>query len=187
MIIAAINLTYKYSKILMQKAGNIFLIGPMASGKSTIGRRLAAKTNRQFFDSDREIESRTGADIALIFEIEGEAGFRQREARMIAELAGLKNIVLATGGGVVLSAENKEHLQGKGLVIYLRSSVETILARTVRDKKRPLLQTDRRREKIQNMLVQRAEIYEALADHVFDTDNNSVRRMVKMICQKLAL
>lgn len=170
----------------MNSSGNIFLIGPMASGKSTIGRQLAALTNKQFFDSDKEIESRTGADVALIFEIEGEAGFRARETRMIAELAGLKNIVLATGGGVVLSTENKHYLKERGLVIYLRSSVETILARTRQDKKRPLLQTDQRKEKIQAILEERAGIYADLADHSFDTDQHSITRMVKIISQTLA-
>jgi len=171
----------------MNKSGNIFLIGPMGVGKSTIGRQLAAKTHKQFFDSDKEIESRTGADIALIFEMEGEQGFRQREAGVIAELTALKNIVLATGGGAVLSAQNKACLGKRGLVIYLRSSAKTILARTARDKKRPLLQTGRREEKIKQILEQRAAIYAGLADHSFDTDKDSPERIIKLISQTLDL
>ena len=159
----------------------------MGTGKSTIGRQLALKTNKQFFDSDYEIESRTGADIGLIFEIEGEKGFREREGKMLVELTNLKNVVLATGGGAVLSEENQTLLKERGTVIYLRSSTETILERTIKDKKRPLLQTGNREEKIRQILEQRSKIYENLADHTFDTDNSSVKQMVKLISQKLEI
>ena len=171
----------------MLKSGNIFLIGPMGTGKSTIGRQLAEKTGKHFYDSDQEIEQKTGATVSLIFEIEGEPGFRQRECKTIEELSALKNIVLATGGGAILSESNRECLKGNGTVIYLRSSVDTILGRMAKDKQRPLLQTDDKEKKIRELLEQRVPIYEELADYSIDTDGYSVGQMVKKLLQTLEL
>ena len=117
----------------MHKQNNIFLIGLMGTGKTTVGRQLSHKLKMAFYDSDRVIESRTGADIPLIFEKEGEAGFRKREAAIIDELTQKNNIILATGGGAVLSAENRSHLQNRGTVIYLKSNLKTLVERTSKD------------------------------------------------------
>lgn len=159
----------------------------MGTGKSTIGRQLARQTGKEFFDSDQEIEARTGADIALIFEIEGEQGFRGRESKMIEELTSLKNIVLATGGGAILLEQNRRCLEQNGIIIYLRSSIETILQRTQKDKKRPLLQGDDRHEKIKQILEQRSLIYENLAQYIFDTDQYSIKEMVNEMINKLGI
>src|SRR5690554_2872722 len=125
----------------MQKQ-SIFLVGPMGAGKSTVGRFLAERLGYEFIDSDHEIEARTGVTIPMIFDIEGEAGFRQREMTVIDELTQRPNIVLATGGGVVLAEDNRRALRSRGFVIYLRSSVESLVQRTKNDRNRPLLQTD---------------------------------------------
>jgi len=128
----------------------IVLVGPMGSGKSTIGRQLANALKKEFRDSDHEIVARTGASIPLIFEIEGEEGFRKREAAMIDELTQLDGIVLATGGGAVLREENRKHLTQRGVVLYLYASVEQLFERTSRDHNRPLLQTENPRQKLQH-------------------------------------
>jgi shikimate kinase len=166
---------------------NIFLIGPMGSGKTTIGRQLASRLGMQFYDSDGEIEKKTGADIALIFEIEGEEGFRKREAKMIEELTAKKGILLATGGGAILSDSNRKFLKSRGRVVYLKSSPEKLMDRTAKDKKRPLLNTDDRRATILEMLETRVPLYEEVADLVIQTDNNIIKQIVNRICQQLDL
>ncbi len=126
----------------MHNQKNIFLIGLMGTGKTTVGRQLSRKLKMDFYDSDRVIEQRTGADIPLIFEKEGEEGFRKREAEVIDELTQKENIILATGGGSILLAENRAHLINRGMVFYLKSNLKTLIERTSKDKNRPLLQAE---------------------------------------------
>ena len=165
---------------------NIFLIGPMGSGKTTIGRQLAARLDRKFYDSDREIEKRTGVDVALIFEIEGEEGFRLRETKMISELAKKQKSVIATGGGSVLSEENRACIKQNGKVIYLKSSQEKLFERTFRDKKRPLLETEDRMATIKELLEKRGPLYEEIADLIICTDHRPINQIINKISQKLS-
>src|SRR5690349_13704517 len=141
----------------------------MGSGKTTIGRLLARRLGRRFVDSDHAIEARTGASIPWIFEIEGEASFRRREAEMIRELTGQEGIVLATGGGAVLDPASRALLAERGTVIYLRAGIGSILQRTSHDKNRPLLQTADPRRKLEDLLAQREPLYREIADLVIDT------------------
>jgi shikimate kinase len=153
----------------------------MGAGKTTIGRQIAKKLSKTFYDSDHEIEQRTGVDISLIFEIEGEEGFRKRETEVISELVILNNIVLSTGGGAVLREENKKLLKNNGLVIYLKSTAEKLYKRTAGDKKRPLLQSDDRLGQIKKILDERETIYIALADEIVNTDDSSIKQIVQKI------
>lgn len=164
---------------------NIFLIGLMGAGKTTVGRALAKRLNKQFIDSDHEIEARTGASIPLIFEIEGEESFRQREADVIRDLTALNGIVLATGGGAVLRPENREYLKAHGTVIYLRASVNSILQRTSHDKNRPLLRTADPRKRIEELARDREPLYLETADIVVDTGRPNVQSLVQTILSKL--
>ncbi len=168
------------------KNNNIFLVGLMGAGKTTIGRLLARRLGMHFVDSDHEIEARTGASIPWIFEIEGEASFRRREADMIRELTGQHGIVLATGGGAVLDPANRALLAERGTVIYLRASVNSILARTSHDKNRPLLQTADPRKKLEDLTAQREPLYREIADLVIDTGRPNVQSMVQTILDQLA-
>ena len=170
----------------MDSAPNIFLIGPMGAGKSTIGRRLAAGLNLEFVDSDHEIEARTGVDIGFIFEKEGEAGFRLRERQMIAELTARHGIVLATGGGAVLDSENRALLSGRGFVVYLHASVAHQLTRTERSDNRPLLVGGDRREILERLFEQRDPLYRATAHLVVQTDHRNARALVREIEAALA-
>ncbi|MGZ5779952.1 MAG: bifunctional shikimate kinase/3-dehydroquinate synthase AroKB [Burkholderiaceae bacterium] len=164
---------------------NIFLVGLMGSGKTTVGRALAKKLNKRFVDSDHEIEARTGASIPLIFEIEGEAGFRQREMEVIRELTSQQDIVLATGGGAILKPENRDCLKSRGTVIYLRASVSSILQRTSHDKNRPLLQTADPRKRIEELAVEREPFYLDVADVIIETGRPNVQLLVQTILNKL--
>lgn len=152
---------------------NLFLIGPMGVGKTTIGRHLARLLRLDFVDSDQEIEKRTGAAIPLIFEIEGEAGFRKRETEILDELTARESVVLATGGGAVLAESNRRVLRKRGLVIYLHASVDTQLARTGKSRHRPLLETDDRRSKLEELMRVREPLYRQEADLIVDTENRS--------------
>lgn len=165
--------------------GNIFLVGLMGSGKTTVGRALAKKLNKRFFDSDHEIEARTGASIPLIFEIEGEASFRQREADMIRDLTACEGIVLATGGGSILNPQSREYLKSRGLVIYLRAGVNSILQRTGHDKNRPLLQTADPRRRLEELSLQREPYYREVADIVIETGRPNVQYLVQSIVAQL--
>jgi len=165
---------------------NIYLIGPMGAGKSSIGKQLASITKKQFLDSDTEIEKRTGARIELIFEIEGESGFRKREVQVIGEATTLNNIVLATGGGAVLMEENRKNLKQHGTVIYLKASPELLMKRTEKDWNRPLLQTGDRMQIIRELLEFRGPLYEETADFIINTEENSIKQIVKQIRDRLA-
>jgi len=157
----------------------------MGSGKTTIGRQLARQMNREFFDSDHEIESRTGANIPLIFELEGEQGFRKRETAMIDELSQKNNVVIATGGGAVLAEANRIMLQQRGHVIYLSATVEQLWERTRLDKNRPLLQTENPREKIEQLIELRDPLYREVADIIIDTGNGNLKTTVREIQNSL--
>nr|WP_206609537.1 shikimate kinase AroK [Thiohalobacter thiocyanaticus] len=165
--------------------GNLFLVGPMGAGKSTIGRQLARSLHRDFHDSDREIELRTGVDIPFIFEKEGEEGFRRREAEVIDDLTRMQDIVLATGGGAVTREINRRHLAERGTVIYLHTSVDQQLARTARDRNRPLLQTENPRARLETLMAEREPRYRELASLVIETDGRSVKDVVREIVQRL--
>ncbi len=165
--------------------GNIFFVGPMGAGKTTIGRQLARSLGQPFYDSDKEIEARTGADIPLIFELEGETGFRSREKAMIDELTRQSNIVLATGGGAILDPDNRKHLIGRGFVIYLSAPVEQLFQRTARDTRRPLLQTENPRQKLEEILATRDPLYREVADLVLITDNKPVHTVTHSLLQQL--
>jgi shikimate kinase/3-dehydroquinate synthase len=166
-------------------SSNIFLIGLMGAGKTTIGRILARKLGKRFIDSDHEIEARTGATIPWIFEIEGEASFRRREAEVIRDLTAQEGIVLATGGGAVLDADSRAHLMSRGIVIYLRANVTSILVRTSHDKNRPLLQTADPRKKLEQLTAEREPLYRQIADIVVDTGRPNVQSMVQTILAQL--
>ncbi len=161
----------------MSKTDNIFLIGPMGAGKSTIGRLLAAELRLPFIDSDREIEERCGADIPWIFDMEGEQGFRDRESAMLEELAKSRGQVLATGGGAIERPENRRLLVSHGFVIYLHTSVDRQYDRTARDRKRPLLQTDDPRGKLEQLMAHRDPLYRETADLVVSTDGRNARSL----------
>jgi shikimate kinase len=169
----------------MKTPGSLFLVGPMGAGKSTIGRQLARQLGLEFHDSDHEIEGRTGVDIPLIFEIEGETGFRKREKAVIDELTRLPGIVLATGGGAILDPDNRKHLSGRGRVIYLHTSVNQQLKRTARDRNRPLLQTENPRDRLNELMQVREPLYREIADLVINTDGKHVRNVVREILQLL--
>ena len=165
---------------------NIFLIGPMGAGKTTIGRQLAHRLKMDFYDSDRVIEEHTGVDIPLIFDKEGEEGFRKRELATIDELTRKKSIVLATGGGAVLDKTNRENLIKRGTVIYLNSSLKSLLKRTRKDKNRPLLHGKESPETIlTRLLEQRDPLYRETADHIIDSSNNSIRGVIQAIISRI--
>lgn len=169
----------------MSKADNIFLIGPMGAGKTTIGRQLAQALHKTFLDVDHEIESRTGVSIPTIFDIEGEAGFRSREAQVLSDLAQGHDLVLATGGGAVLREENRAALRQYGTVVYLRADLEILYERTRRDRNRPLLQTPDPRGKIQALLAEREPLYLALADIVVETGQRPPASVARDVMQAL--
>jgi shikimate kinase len=169
----------------MNIPGSLFLTGPMGAGKSTIGRQLSKRLNKEFHDSDHEIEARTGVDIPLIFELEGEAGFRKREQAIIEELTRIPDIILATGGGAILDPENRRHLSARGRVIYLHATVNQQLKRTRRDRNRPLLQTADPRAKLEELMAIREPLYREIADVIIETDGKRVRDVVRQIIQQL--
>ena len=170
---------------MQNSTNNIFLVGLMGSGKTTIGRSLAKKLNLHFVDADQEIEARTGASIPLIFEIEGEASFRQREADVIRDLTAQQGIVLATGGGAVLNETSRQLLRERGTVIYLRASVASILQRTSHDKNRPLLQTGDPRAKIEALSRERAPLYQEVAHIIIETGRPNVHSVVHTILSQI--
>jgi shikimate kinase len=165
----------------MQKR-NIYLVGPMGAGKSTIGRVLAAELHLGFRDSDKVIEDRTGADIPWIFDMEGEEGFRDRESAVLEELSSGQDFVIATGGGIILRPQNRERMKSSGYVCYLTASIDQLVERTARDKKRPLLQVENPRQKIIDLVALRDPLYREAADFVVNTD----RRSPKVVAQEIS-
>lgn len=169
----------------MAEKRNIFLVGPMGAGKSTIGRHLAQMLHLEFHDSDQEIESRTGADIAWVFDVEGEEGFRVRETQVVADLTERQGIVLATGGGSIQSKEIRNNLSARGIVVYLETTIDKQVARTQRDKRRPLLQVDDPREVLENLAATRNPLYEEIADVIVKTDEQSAKVVANQIIEQL--
>ncbi len=164
---------------------NIILIGPMGSGKSTIGSLIAKRLHRDFMDSDHYIEERTGVDIARIFDVEGEQGFRDRESKALIDLLSQSDRVIATGGGSVLRQENQRLLKQKGYIVFLDTTVNQQMQRLRRDKKRPLLQTENPRERLEALLAERRPIYLDLADLTIKTDKRVARRLAADIINQL--
>ena len=169
----------------MKHPQNLFLVGPMGAGKSAVGRQLARMLHLDFVDSDEEVESRTGVDIPFIFEKEGEAGFRRREATVIDDLSQQEGIVLATGGGAIMDPKNRNHLGARGFVVYLRTSVDQQLSRTRKGRERPLLRNDDPRAVLEALMATREPLYREIADLTVDTDSRKVRDVVNEILDRL--
>ncbi|HQN64772.1 MAG TPA: shikimate kinase AroK [Methylophilus sp.] len=165
---------------------NIYLIGLMGAGKTTVGKLLAKHLGRTFYDSDHEIEKRTGVKIPVIFELEGEEGFRKREKAAIQELTQMTNVVLATGGGAVLAPENRESLKNSGVVIYLRANVNELWHRTRHDKQRPLLQNVDIKAKLEQLYAERDPLYSEIATYIIDTGSQPVATIINRIEQTLS-
>jgi shikimate kinase len=182
---AAYRLFTTRVNITMTEQRNIFLIGPMGAGKSTIGRHIAQMLHLDFHDSDAEIEKKTGADIAWIFDVEGEAGFRVREKSMVDNLSQKHGVVMATGGGVVEDAENCNNLSARGIVVYLKTTVDKQVARTIKDKRRPLLQTKDPRAVLEALAVKRNPLYDDVADYTIETDERSAKVVASHIIKLL--
>lgn len=164
---------------------NIILIGPMGSGKTTVGKQLAKLKRMDFVDSDHKIEERTGVSISTIFDIEGEEGFRKREAKILAELCERNNMVLATGGGAIIEAENRKLLRKSGFVIYLNTSIETQLARTQKTSNRPLLENVDAKEKLVELMDERGDLYKQEADLIVRSGDRAVSKVVDEIITNL--
>lgn len=169
----------------MKPAPNLFLVGLMGAGKTTIGRQLARRLKRPFYDSDHEVEQRCGVEIAVIFDIEGEAGFRMRESQVVAELSALDGIVLATGGGAVLDPENRRRLAARGIVVYLHALPADLYQRLRDDRRRPLLATPDPRFKLEQLYAQRDPLYREVADCVVDTGRQSASMLGRELLERL--
>jgi shikimate kinase len=169
----------------MMHAGSLYLVGMMGAGKSTVGRLLARRLKLRFFDCDHEIERRCGVKIPLVFEIEGEAGFRAREAETVAELSELSGIVLATGGGAVLLEENRRRLAARGTVIYLRARPEDLYSRVRNDRNRPLLATADPLRRLRELHAERDPLYASIADVVIDTGKQTVQALARELVSRL--
>ena len=170
----------KSSKILTM---NIFIVGPMGSGKSTVGKIISNELFMNFLDTDEEIETRTGASIDWIFDLEGETGFRKRESAMLAEMVEKNSIVLSTGGGIILSEENRELLSSRGTVFYLATPIYVQVERTAKDKDRPLLKDGNPEVILTKLHNNRQKLYESVADHIVDTENKSSQEVASEIVQ----
>ena len=169
----------------MRKPQNLFLIGPMGAGKSAVGRQLARILHLNFMDSDNEIEARTGVDISFIFEKEGEEGFRKREAKVIDDLSKIEGLVLATGGGVIVNSQNRSFLGARGFVVYLYTTVDQQLARTQKGRERPLLEKGDRKQILEDLMVERDELYREIADLIVETDGRKVKAVANEIVDRL--
>ena len=170
---------------MLGRMGNIFLVGMMGAGKTTLGRALAQRLEMEFVDSDRLLVERTGVPVATIFEIEGEEGFRRRESATLAELAGRDGVVVATGGGAVLSAENREFMRAHGTVVYLRARVDSLWERTRHDASRPLLQTPDPRATLTEIMAERDPLYREAAHVIVDTGSQSASTLVTRVLAAL--
>jgi shikimate kinase len=171
----------------MNPAPNLFLVGPMGAGKSTLGKRVAETLDLPFFDLDHEIQVQCGAEVALIFDIEGERGFRRRESAMLAEFAARDGIVLATGGGAILADENRDLLRARGFVVFLETTVDEQLERLARDRKRPLLAAPDRRERLEQLAAQRNTLYREIADLTLPAGHRgSVAQVAQYLAAQLA-
>lgn len=164
---------------------NLFVVGLMAVGKSTVGKLLADSLKMPFYDSDHEIEARAGAEISWIFDMEGEQGFRLREEQVIEDLTQMDGVVVATGGGVVKLPSNRRNLAARGTVIHLDCPLPRLLARTSKDKKRPLLSGGNREEILKELLAERGPLYEEIADYRFVSDDHSAKQLVSKIIKQL--
>jgi shikimate kinase len=171
----------------MKRRGNLYLVGMMGAGKSTVGRTLARRLRLRFVDSDHEIERRCGVKVPTIFDIEGEAGFRLRESQTLAELTAMEGIVLATGGGAVLVEDNRRRLATRGTVIYLSARPEDLFERVRQDRNRPLLATPDPLARMRVLHAQRDPLYRAIADFVVDSGRQSVQALGRSIAEQLAL
>ncbi len=165
---------------------NIYLVGPMGAGKTTIGRRIAELKGMHFVDSDHEVEKRTGVDISFIFDMEGEEGFRKRERAMIAELSEQPNTVMATGGGAILDSDTRDLLSARGVVVYLETSLEQQLARTRNATNRPILEgSDDVEATLTKLMAERDPLYRQIADIVIATGDQQARRLAREIVEQL--
>ena len=160
---------------------NIFIVGPMGSGKSTVGKIISDELFLNFFDTDDEIESRTGASIDWIFDLEGEEGFRKRESSILEEMVKQNSIVLSTGGGIILSDSNREMLSSRGTVFYLSTPISVQIERTSKDKDRPLLKNGDTEEILTRLQKERKDLYESVSDHVIETENKSSQKVASEI------
>jgi len=169
----------------MKQSRNLFLVGLMGAGKTTVGRALARRLTKEFRDTDQEIEERTGVRVSTIFDVEGEEGFRRREAEAVERLSGLDNLVLATGGGAVLDARNREHLRSRGCVVYLHARPSELAKRLGRDRSRPLLQGEDPRVKLEALYALRDPLYREVADVVMETGRQSATALVDELLERL--
>ncbi|MEM7003545.1 MAG: shikimate kinase AroK [Pseudomonadota bacterium] len=164
---------------------NLFVIGLMAVGKSTVGRLLAQSLKMPFYDSDHEIEERAGAEVSWIFDVEGEVGFRDREEYVIDDLSNMDGVVVATGGGIVKRAVNRERLAARGVVIHLDCPLQKLLQRTANDKKRPLLAGATREQILADLMRERAPLYSEIADYTFVSGEQNPKQLVQQIVRRL--
>ncbi|WP_461519402.1 shikimate kinase AroK [Porticoccus sp.] len=169
----------------MIKANNVFLVGPMGAGKTTIGRLLAKNLSLKFVDLDAEIEKRCGADIPWIFDVEGEAGFRKRECMLLEELTDLEGILLATGGGAVLDSRNREYLKARGCVVYLCASATQLMERTAHDRSRPLLQVDDPLSVLTRLIAERDPFYREVADLIVETERKKPQAVAEWVAREV--
>jgi shikimate kinase len=169
----------------MRQPKNLFLVGPMGAGKSAVGRQLARLLHLEFHDSDDEIEARTGVDIPFIFEKEGEAGFRKREAAVIDDLTANEGLVLATGGGAILDPDSRNFLGARGFVVYLYTTVDQQLTRTRKGRHRPLLETEDPRQVLEDLMTIRDPLYREVADLIVETDGRKVKAVANEILERL--
>src|SRR6056300_1250791 len=162
-------------------APNIYLIGLMGSGKTTLGKSLAKKLNRPFIDTDQLIEQKSGVDVSLIFEFEGEIGFRERETKLLSEIALKKDQIISTGGGIILSKYNRDIIANSGIIFYLKTQPAELVMRLQNDKTRPLLKGTNVKEKLNNLYAERSALYEMTADYVIETKNKRIAQIVTYI------
>ena len=164
-----------------KNSNNILLIGPMGSGKTSVAKLLAKDLDKRFLDTDDEVMKKTGVDIPYIFDMEGEEGFRKRECLALNECLNDNNLVISTGGGIVLSKENRDLIKARGTVVYLQTSISSQVERTASSNNRPLLQNENPEETLEKLMLTRARLYEEIADITIMTDNKSLQEMSKEI------